>query len=169
MYPHLIYKAEMAFCSFLSASCVVPYTNPHFWSDLYRTCHMSSPPWSAGGRGLCVDPQYSTLRPLRPLFSRVGAAFCAEDGCRRESFPRHPHIRHCWSCSCDIAGVNVTRQQFRVPTGNVLYCRWCIQNVENRSEYMFVKTETWRDGQEVTNELQLHLRCDYTNDNVKPI
>jgi len=108
-------------------------------------------------------------RPFRPLFSRAGDALCAEDGCRPETFLRHPHIRDCWACSCDVAGVNVSRRQLRVPTGSVLYCGWCIQNAENWSECMFVKTQTWRDGQEVTNELQLYLRCDCTNDNVTPI
>jgi len=42
----------------------VPYTNPHFWSDLNRTSH-TSPPSSGGGRRVCFDPQYSTF----PTFS----------------------------------------------------------------------------------------------------
>ena len=49
----------MVFCSFL----FVPYTNPHFWTDLNQTLH-TSPPSSGEGRGVCMDPQYLTLFDL---------------------------------------------------------------------------------------------------------
>ena len=61
--PNLIYKDEMVFCSFLFVCLFVPYTNPHFWTDLNQTLH-TSPPSSGGGRRVCMDPQYSTLFDL---------------------------------------------------------------------------------------------------------
>jgi hypothetical protein len=42
----------------------VPYTNPHFWTDLNQTLH-TSPPWSGRARRVCMDPQYFTF----PTFS----------------------------------------------------------------------------------------------------
>jgi hypothetical protein len=53
------------FCLFV---CLfVPYTNPHFRSDLNRPLH-TSPPSSGGGRRVCMDPQYLTLFDLFGLF-----------------------------------------------------------------------------------------------------
>jgi hypothetical protein len=46
---HLIYKDEMVFFFFFFLCLFVPYTNPHFWTDLNRTLH-TSPPSSGAGR-----------------------------------------------------------------------------------------------------------------------
>jgi hypothetical protein len=34
-------------------------TNPHFWTDLNQALH-TSPPWSGGGRRVCMDPKFWT-------------------------------------------------------------------------------------------------------------
>ena len=47
----------------------VPYTNPHFWTDLNQTLH-TSPPWSGRDRRVRMDPQYSTF----PTFSTTSVA-----------------------------------------------------------------------------------------------
>jgi hypothetical protein len=65
---NLIYKDEMVFCSFLFICLFVsiffvPYTNPHFWTDINRTLH-TSPSSSVEVRRVCMDPQYLTLFDL---------------------------------------------------------------------------------------------------------
>jgi len=45
----------------------------------------------------------------------------------------------------------------------------CNENAKKWTECVCVKMETWWDGKEVANELNLQLHCIYTNDNVKPI
>jgi hypothetical protein len=57
----------MVFCSFLFVCLFVPYTNPHFLTDLNRTLH-TSPPSSGEGRTVCVDPKYLTLFDIFVIF-----------------------------------------------------------------------------------------------------
>jgi len=43
------------------------YTNSHFWTDLNQTLH-TSPPWSRGGRRVCMDQKFSTSSNFWALF-----------------------------------------------------------------------------------------------------
>jgi len=43
------------------------YTKPHFWTDLNQTLH-TSPPWSGGGRRVCMDPKFLTFSTFWFLF-----------------------------------------------------------------------------------------------------
>ena len=130
----------------------VPYTNPHFWTDLNQTLH-TSPQWSRRDRRVCMGPQYFTF----PTFSTylVGGA-CTF------AFSRWLPAAHCPATAlypwCGVSWCDVT-------DGGGL----CNENTEKWTECVCVKMETWRDGKEVTNELHLQLHCIYTNDNVKPI
>ena len=65
-------KLKWLFVLFCPLLVFVPYRNPHFWSDLHWTLH-SSPPSSAGGRRVCMDPQYSTFPTF--LASFVGSGW----------------------------------------------------------------------------------------------
>jgi hypothetical protein len=67
VYSILIYKVEMVFRLFLFVCLFVPYTNPHFWTNLNQTLH-TSPQWPGGGRRVCMDPQYWTPFDLFNLF-----------------------------------------------------------------------------------------------------
>jgi hypothetical protein len=62
----LILYIKMNVCLFVCLFVCLygTYTNPHFWTDLNQTLHMS-PPWSGGGHRVCMDPQYFNF----PTFS----------------------------------------------------------------------------------------------------
>ena len=60
----LILYIKMKWLFFVFVCLFVPYTNPHFWTDLNRPWH-TSPPSSGEGRRVCMDPQYSAF----PTFS----------------------------------------------------------------------------------------------------
>jgi len=71
----------------------VPYTNPHFWTDRNQTLH-TSPPWSGRDRRVCMGPKFLTSSTFWALFSLGATAESwAQDGCRRDRFPRYPYIR----------------------------------------------------------------------------
>jgi len=141
-YTHLIYKDECLF---------VPYTNPHFWTVRNQTLHTTHP-WSGRDRRVCMGPQYFTF----PTFS----TYFVGSGCRfvRSRWLPAPHCTatalHPW---CGASWCDVTH-------GGL-----CSGNTEKWTECVCVKMETWWNGMEVTNELNLQLHCSYTNNNIQPI
>jgi hypothetical protein len=96
--------------------------------------------------GYVWAPSISPFPPFRPILSGAGADSCPVDACRRHSAPLLRYIR-----------VLVWR-----------HARWVVQwkRGEVNAMRVCVKMETWWDGMEVTNELNLQLHCSYTNDNV---
>jgi hypothetical protein len=89
---YLIYKDECLF---------VPYTNPHFWTDMNQTLH-TSPPWSGRDPRVCMGPQYFTF----PTFS----AYFVGGWCRFFDITQLPAPHYtatalypwCAVCWCDI-------------------------------------------------------------------
>ena len=95
---HLIYKDECLFVCLYGT-----HTNPHFWTDLNQTLH-TSPPWSGGGRRVCMDPQYVNF----PTFSKyfVGSECRLVRGrVRRRQSPPLLCYNPCW---CDVTDVTCT-------------------------------------------------------------
>jgi hypothetical protein len=75
------------------------YTNSHFWTDLNQTLH-KSPPWSGRDRRVCMGPKFLTSSTFWALFSfGATAESWAQDGCRRNRFPRYPYNRDSSWCS----------------------------------------------------------------------
>jgi hypothetical protein len=85
----------------------ITHTNPHFWTDLNQTLH-TSPPWSGGGRTVCMDPEYFNFPTISTYF--VGSEFLF--ACSRVlPAPRSPTTASCQWCGagwCDVMGVTCT-------------------------------------------------------------
>jgi len=128
---NLIYKDECLF---------VPYTNPHFWTDRNQTLH-TSPPWSGRDRRVCMGPQYSTFSTYfagsRRRFIHTGW----RPSPRYTATALYPWCDACWR--------------------DVTHGGLCNENAEKWTECVCVKMETWWDGMEMTNELNLQLHCSY--------
>jgi len=62
--------------------------------------------------------------PFRSLFSRAGAAFCAEDGCRLQVLPLNRYIRDSGTRACDVTGVTFAELLHRLanPQRHVRVC-----------------------------------------------
>jgi hypothetical protein len=136
---------KMNFCLF------VPYTNPHFWTDRNQTLH-TSPPWSGRDRRVCMGPQYFTFPTFSTYFVGSGCQFVHSRWLPAPHCTATALYPWCGACWCDVT-----------------HGRLCNENAEKWTECMCVKMETWCDGMEVINELNLQLHCSYTNDNVQPI
>jgi hypothetical protein len=83
VFIYLIYKDECLFvCLFVCM--IVPYTNPHFWTDRNQTLHTSHL-WSGRECRVCTGPKYFTF----PTFS----AYFVGSGCRflRSRWLSAPH------------------------------------------------------------------------------
>jgi len=83
------------------------YTNSHFWTDLNQTLH-TSPPWAGRDRG------YVWARnswPFGPFFFSLGATAesWAQDGFRRDHFPRYSYIRSSSWCSRDVTDITLSQ------------------------------------------------------------
>jgi len=93
----------------------------------------------------------SPLPPFRPILSGAGVDSCAVDGCWRHTAPllRYIHDAACAGMTSGTVG--------------------CAMKTRRSERNACVKMETWWDGKEVANELNLQLHCIYTNDNVQPI
>ena len=86
----------------------VPYTNSHFWADLNQTLH-TSPPWSGRDRRVCMGPKFLTSSTFWTLFLwGATAESWAQDGCRRDRFPRYPYIRGSSWCSRDVTDITLS-------------------------------------------------------------
>jgi hypothetical protein len=86
---NLIYKDECLFvCLF------VPYTNPHFWTDLNQTLH-TSPPWSGRYRRVCMGPQYLNFPTFSAYFVWNGWRFTRSLWLPA---PHYPAPRLCFIC-----------------------------------------------------------------------
>jgi hypothetical protein len=138
---YLIYKDE---CLFVS------YTNPHFWTDRNQTLH-TSPPWSGRDHRVCMGPQYFTFPTFSTYFVGSGCRFMLSRWLPAPHCFATTLYLWCGACLYDIHG------------------GLCNENTEKWTECVCVKTETWWDRKEVTNELHLQLHCICTNDNVKSI
>jgi hypothetical protein len=55
---------------------LVPYTNPHFWTDRNQTLHIC-PPWSRRDRRVCMVTQYFNF-PTLDLFCRERVQICVQ-------------------------------------------------------------------------------------------
>jgi hypothetical protein len=83
---------KLKVCSFV---CLfVPYTNPHFWTNLNHTLH-TSPPWSGRDPRICMDPQYFDLFDL---FFRERVPNPGQKMAAGASHPRQRYIRDCSTC-----------------------------------------------------------------------
>jgi len=95
------------FCLFVSmyGTC----TNSHFWTDLNHTLHMP-PPWSGRDRRVWLGPKFLTFSTFWALFSLgVTAESWAQDGCRRNRFPRYPYIRGSSWCTRDVTDITLSQ------------------------------------------------------------
>jgi hypothetical protein len=98
------------------------YTNPHFLTDLKQTLH-TSPPWSGGGRRLCMDPKYFNFPNFSTYF--VGSE-CRFVRGRWLPAPETP-LLHYIPCWCDVTGVTCTvhnTQKTRRSERNAYVWKW---------------------------------------------
>ena len=102
-----------------------------FLKRSHRTSH-TSPPSSAGGRRDVWTHNIPPFLPFRSLFSRAGAAFCADDGCRRQVLPLNRYIRDSGTCAFDVTGVTFAEllQRLSNPHSHMPVC------VASKSVYM---------------------------------
>jgi hypothetical protein len=151
--------------------------------NLYKSTFLHwSPPWSGGGRRVCMDPKFSTFQPFSPSFLRASANYTTEDGCR---VPITEQMM--------AAGARVLRQRYIYDSSwswsNIMhsYCNcvapWVMhKHVETWTESMCVETTMWSDWMQVNKELQLYNNnkpdetgskwiksCNYTNKNIQHI
>jgi hypothetical protein len=146
------------------------YTNPHFWTDLNQTSQ-TSPPWSGGGRRVCMDSKFLTSSTFWALFlygplQNHGRKMAAGATVFRDTLISV----NSEACSCDVirevpctpatlfrgsvssiapARVRVTSrtrrsgtQQLRILIALFLHCVWCIENAEKTTR-THVNVETW--------------------------
>jgi len=109
MHVDILY-INMNVCLFvcLFVCLYVPYTNSHFWTDLNQTLHTSLP-WSGRVRRACMGPKFLTSSTFWALFSLGSTAESwAQDGCRRDRFPRYPCIRGSSWCSRDVTDTTLS-------------------------------------------------------------
>jgi hypothetical protein len=84
------HTTEMVFCSFF---LFVPYTNPHFSTNLNQTLYTYSPS-SGRSRRACMVRKYLTLfLPFWPSSYGASAESWAQHGCRRKTLPPQRCIR----------------------------------------------------------------------------
>jgi hypothetical protein len=83
----------------------VPYANWHFWTDRNQTLHMNFP-LSGRDRRVCIGPKFLTSSNFWAPFFR-GRSW-AQDGCRRDRFPRYPYIRGSSWCSRDVTDITLS-------------------------------------------------------------
>ena len=78
------------------------YTNPHFWTDLNQTLH-TSPPWSGGGRRVCMDPQYFNFPTFSTYFVGSECRFVCGRWLLAPKSPATALYPWCGACWCYVA------------------------------------------------------------------
>ena len=101
------------------------YINPHFCTDLNQTLH-TSPPWSGGGRRVCMDPKFLTFRPFSPSFLRASANYTTEDGCQvpiteQVMAAGARVLRQRYICDSSWSWCDVTRSYYKCVAPSVMH------------------------------------------------
>ena len=69
-----------------------------------------SPPWSERDHTVCMGPKFLTSSTFWALFSfGTTAESWAQDGCRRDRFPRYPYIRGSSWFSRDVTDITLSQ------------------------------------------------------------
>jgi len=85
----------------------VPYTNPHFWTDLNQTLH-TSPPWSGRDRKICMGLQYFTFPTFSTYFVGSGCWLVRTRWLPAPHCPATALYPWCGAVWCDVKDVTRT-------------------------------------------------------------